>query len=1447
MSTESIQLLLNAIRQMAASGESAAALQELERLLQTQSMPEAHLLRLQLSIKALRNTPQIVESLAWLEKHQPDCPDLQRAVATLQAAVRMRVQALLEQLDTAEDNLPLDELSDLVPLADRFPALYLLWGTTLVKIKTLSTEGTLEEKTRLRRKLEAYRRKCESEERESVIDLDDLPAKAKTFLQKAIEQIAVDDELYGMTLAVLGDAHRLNGDLRSALKVYLQADDMGLPMDKQITAIRPELASQVSASFMRHMDAVLARQQLGPAFENLHLALESLDAFSSLPDVQVRLGDYYLLCEQLDEAKQHYQTALDLLPSNTSVIIKNLPLQQVVCIMDLLPDEPVELPVEADCIPGQQLGFPYENTRQRALSGLLVISQKCAQTHTEQALIHQIMGEPDVSSQTLANLLAALENMERREQQARYNHMRQEAMALWQAEQWSAALAKYHELCGSTLATAEDLAYLAVTMRYADQPLSAIADLLTRLDPVAWAAVPHQRVQSLIEALSEAGYWAITDRHTSALSLSDEWHKHYQTRRTQFIETALEAGGDALRYHHIEDARVQAQRVLQLEPTQFQARLLMGRAYLSGGLLAEARQVLLPLKDEATVRREAILALAEVDVHRGYLLEARDWLGKLADGELELPAQVMKTTIENRLANRPAITIEPTQSSVSVDSLRRVPTTIGWTAIFAVQVVGVRTTRQPPAVRQGCAELLMALSQNEALGVQTHFAWRYIGQGGKLKLVLLCRVEAGTQAQVTAASQSLWQTLHHLLPLRDHLFAYEPVYSPDALETLRHIAVDSACEIARQEIMMSRGTTNDDTYLVYPFGDHDGTLHQLLKALADQPQTTVLDVHFQPTAVLPWERSTVLDMLRQQTNTRIDALPELLETERPPSGDFRQELIPRLYPEFLWRTQSIAFVVQVQLASKGKLDSALPSIVRTNLFGTSRCEIVLALSEHQIDTVRRNLYEVTCERWIYSDAPRGLERWRHLLTPDETLTATRLPIPGPDGLPGIPAVRIRAMPLPDNLPAQGVVIGESVVPVKGHPALIRANLEDRMRHTYIVGRTGTGKSTLIQNVALQDIEAGRGVGVIDPHGDLVEAILQRIPPHRVQDVVLFDPSDADRPVGLNICDVQGTMEQNMVVADFIGLLYMMFDPNHTGIMGPRLENAVRNAMLTIMQFPGNTLIEVVRMLSDRRFREHMASRVTDPVLRNYWDNIAPNNFASVGEYNMSDYVTSKFGPFVDDRLLRNIIGQSVNTIDFAHIMNTGKILLVNLAKGKIGPQNSHFLGLLLVPRLLIAALSRAHLSTGERRQFCLYVDEFQNFTTSAFSTMLSETRKYGLAITMANQFISQLRDGIREAVFGNVGSLMAFQIGGKDAAFLSPEIHPADIDDVINLPNHYMLVKVPVAGRTAAPFPVHTLPDSRIPNPSLAETIRDYSRQRYGRNALIVSQEIQSRFKKPLS
>jgi len=445
--------------------------------------------------------------------------------------------------------------------------------------------------------------------------------------------------------------------------------------------------------------------------------------------------------------------------------------------------------------------------------------------------------------------------------------------------------------------------------------------------------------------------------------------------------------------------------------------------------------------------------------------------------------------------------------------------------------------------------------------------------------------------------------------------------------------------------------------------------------------------------------------------------------------------------------------------------------------------------------------------------------------------------------PNIYWLNFKRAPTSSNMATEGLLLGKSVFRETTRDVYLTD--DDRRRHVYIIGKTGTGKTELLKSMILQDIHNGKGICFIDPHGDAAEDLLSKIPKERADDVIYFDPSDLTRPMGLNIMEAHTEEQKGMIVSNFIGLMYKLYDPHHQGIVGPRLEHAVRNSMLTVMSTPGATLIETYRAVTDLNFVKDLLPRVSDPIVKRYWtDEIANTN--EIHRSETLGYFASKFGRFVTDRMIRNIIGQSKSSFDIREVMDNQKILIINLSKGKITPENSQFLGLILVPKILTAAMSRQDMPESERKDFYLYVDEFQNFATETFAEILSEARKYRLNLIVANQFINQMDDNVKNAVFGNVGTLISFRVGVGDASALSHEFKGVfNESDLTNVEKFQTYVRSIYHNEPLEPFSMDTTKDfsHEIKSLELAEKIKELSRLKFGRDVNELEQEIVVRAK----
>ena len=435
-------------------------------------------------------------------------------------------------------------------------------------------------------------------------------------------------------------------------------------------------------------------------------------------------------------------------------------------------------------------------------------------------------------------------------------------------------------------------------------------------------------------------------------------------------------------------------------------------------------------------------------------------------------------------------------------------------------------------------------------------------------------------------------------------------------------------------------------------------------------------------------------------------------------------------------------------------------------------------------------------------------------------------------------------PLPVGLPREGTLLGINVDRNASSNVYITA--DDRMRHFYAIGQTGTGKTTLLKNMIAQDILAGEGVCMIDPHGSDIQDILSIIPKDRYEDVIYFDPGYTLRPMALNMLeyDLRYPEQKTFVVNEMLSIFNKLFDMKVAG--GPMFEQYFRNAVLLVMEDPasGNTLLDVSRVLSNKAFREMKLSHCNNPVVVQFWREIADKAGGEASLQNVVPYITSKFDVFLSNDIMRPIIAQEHSTFNFREVMDKKKILLVNLSKGRLGDINANLIGLILVGKILMAALSRSDSFGADLPPFYLYIDEFQNITTDSISQILSEARKYKLSLTIAHQFIAQLEDEIKEAVFGNVGSIASFRVGADDAEYLAKQFEPVFTEnDLLNLDNRNCYVKLLAAGRPVRPFSMQTLPPERG-DMGIVDKLKELSYLTYGKDKSLIEEEIALKYKK---
>jgi len=443
--------------------------------------------------------------------------------------------------------------------------------------------------------------------------------------------------------------------------------------------------------------------------------------------------------------------------------------------------------------------------------------------------------------------------------------------------------------------------------------------------------------------------------------------------------------------------------------------------------------------------------------------------------------------------------------------------------------------------------------------------------------------------------------------------------------------------------------------------------------------------------------------------------------------------------------------------------------------------------------------------------------------------------------PNVKILNAKAAPAPYNLLTEGLLLGYNLY--RGEKKDAFMGVEDRRRHTYVIGQTGTGKSAFLAGLIEQDVLNGAGVGVLDPHGDLIEDILGKVPNERLDDVVIFDPSNLEYCVGLNMLeyDTKYPEQKTFIINEFMKIFDKLYDLKATG--GPMFEQYCRNALQLLMDDPKETytLMEVPKVLSDKEFRHYLLAKCRNTIVKEFWEKQAEAAGGEASLKNMVPYITSKFDTFISNDYMRPIIGQVKSTFNFREILDQHKIFMVNLSKGRLGDLNSSLLGLIITSKLSIAAFSRVDTAESDRKDFYLYLDEFQNFATDTISTILSEARKYKLCLTLSHQFVGQLPEDIRDSVFGNIGTIISFRVGVEDSEFLAKQFAPViSAQDLNKNENYSAYVRLLIKGLVATPFSIKTYP----PNPSDRERmsdIKEYYALKNGTSREIVEEEIDAR------
>lgn len=699
------------------------------------------------------------------------------------------------------------------------------------------------------------------------------------------------------------------------------------------------------------------------------------------------------------------------------------------------------------------------------------------------------------------------------------------------------------------------------------------------------------------------------------------------------------------------------------------------------------------------------------------------------------------------------------------------------------------------------------------------------GTGRALGVVLIAHTEADSDAEARGLLDRAHEQLAGALLMHARFFEWSPMLDADAAAavTAPFAAVDFGEVLAREEL--DRG----GKYQTFPFRLRPDDMGRTVEALSLSPAAVTYAVTLAPCELTAAEAVAM--------STRQSWAPAALQT-----GDR-------------------CFEMRVHLASDAALDPVLIHAVGHSVAGYEGRMVLAELGPLDAPEAPRGGFDFhrpsddatrlearlgldygILRLWHASCAPAHLARLRHLVDPIDATTAFRVPAAGVAQSGRLSVQTVPGAPL--FLPAStGAPLG--TVSVCGRQRTVRQSDSDSALHTYVAGKTGTGKSTLLLNLALERIREGHGLALIDPHGDVAYDLARRIPPERVDDAILFDPTDVDWPIGLNLVEYDRAHPEQK--SFFINELLRIFSSLYAmdRVAGPIFEQYFRNAFLALMDDPEGSpdVTSLGRFFRDRDFRRAILGRIESPLVRSFWLDEAEKVTGDNALYNMAPYITSKLASFTSNDFILPIVAQPKSGLDFRAILDERKILIVRLNKGRLGALNTRLVGMVLVMRLVMAAMSRSDLAPSARLPFHLIIDEFQNLVTPSLSELLAEARKYALRLTLAHQHAAQLDPEMRASILGNVGTTIAFRVSPSDAALLAESMtDPALAMGLVGLPNYRAVLRLHAEGRSLPPFTVDTLPPPPEPSNDVLDTIIAQTHQRYARPRADVLREVYARF-----